>query len=82
MQSSNCKQKYTLAKIRVKSSVANVFSVCIISPKGNKRGTHRLGTQGFRGSQRNFHKENLRGSPSIGTHSLCTHSAATVLEVA
>lgn len=75
MYSSNCKQKYTLAKICVKSSVANVFSVCII-PRKRKIGTHRLGTQSL-GTQGNFHKENLRGVPSLGTQSMGTHSIGT-----
>jgi len=72
-----CKQKYTLVKICVKSSsaIAHRFFVCIISPKGNM-GTHA------RGSQRNFLKENLRGTHSMGTHRVGTHSAASFLEVA
>jgi hypothetical protein len=71
------KQKYTLAKICVKSSTAitHRFFVCIISPKGNM-GTHA------RGSQRNFLEENLRGSQALGTQSLCTHSASPVWGIA
>lgn len=84
MPSMLCKLKYTLAKICVKNStaIAHRGFVCIISPKGNERVTHELGTHGFRVTQRNFLKENLRGSHSLGTQSMCTHSAATVLEAA
>lgn len=84
MLSTLCKLKYTLAKICVKNSsaIAHRGFVCIISPKGNKRGTHELGTHGFRVTQRNFLIENLRGTQSIGTHRRGTHSAAPSLEAA